>query len=140
MFIFNKFKTYFKSENTPDINYNTLYKKLGGPSKINKISKMFYDKLLNDKRINHYFSDTNIDILISKQIKFLSFAFGGPNKWNGKSMSRAHKHLKITNEEFDIVATHFHNTLLEFKKIKENDIASAMKILETTRQSIVGKK
>lgn len=124
------------NEKSFSIDYMTLYNKLGGYHKIDKISKNFYARLLNDSRINHFFCDTNINILISKQIKFLSFVFGGSKDYEGPSLSKAHKHLKIKNEDFDIVKQHFHDTLLEFNNINPDDIQSAMMILESTRKSI----
>lgn len=137
-----KIKKYFTgkdNDHLPNINYTSLYDKLGGPHRIDRISKLFYSKLVNDTRINHYFVNTNVNLLISKQILFLTYVFGGSQKWNGKSMSKAHKHMKITDEEFDIVKNHFHDTLSEFSNIQQGDIESAIHILESTRSSIVKK-
>jgi len=38
------------------------------------------------------------------QKQFLTFAFGGSTKWNGKNMRAAHKHLNLNEMHFNAVA------------------------------------
>ena len=45
------------------------------------------------------------------QKQFLTFAFGGSTKWNGKSMRAAHKHMKLDEDHFEAVAEDLAATL-----------------------------
>jgi truncated hemoglobin YjbI len=43
---------------------------------------------------------------ISKQQKFMAFAFGGPAEYKGKSMLEAHRGMNLTDEHFGAIAEH----------------------------------
>ncbi len=47
------------------------------------------------------------------QVKFLTYATGGPADYHGKSMKDAHKGRGIHNKEFDLVCTHVVSTMKE---------------------------
>lgn len=54
-------------------------------------------------------------VLLSKQVSFLAYVFGGPHKHKGRAIAEAHRHFlleKGLNEaHFDIVTDHFKETL-----------------------------
>ncbi len=55
----------------------TLFEKLGGKSAIDLAVDKFYERVLNDERIKHFFENVDMNKQKSHQKAFLTFAFGG---------------------------------------------------------------
>jgi len=55
----------------------TLYEKLGGAPAIDAAVDIFYDKVLADERIKHFFVNTDMAKQRQHQKNFLTYAFGG---------------------------------------------------------------
>ncbi|WP_240627273.1 group I truncated hemoglobin [Thermoflavimicrobium daqui] len=89
----------------------TIYEQLGGEVGIAQAVDIFYELVLEDERINYLFEKTDMAKLKRHQAAFLTFATGGPNKYTGQSMQAAHKGLHITQEQFQVVASHLASTL-----------------------------
>ncbi|ACK64291.1 globin [Rippkaea orientalis PCC 8801] len=98
---------------------NTLYERLGGEAAINLAVDKFYQKVLADERINHFFANLDMKQQIKHQKAFMTYAFGGGNNWNGRSMRQAHQKLVeekgLTDIHFDAVAEDLVATLVELK-------------------------
>jgi len=45
------------------------------------------------------------------QKQFLTFAFGGTTKWNGRNMRAAHKNMNLDDDHFEAVAEDLAATL-----------------------------
>ncbi|MDQ0268228.1 truncated hemoglobin YjbI [Cytobacillus purgationiresistens] len=60
------------------------------------------------------------------QTKFISFAHGGPNQYNGRSMAKVHEEMNIQPEQFDTIAKHLHDALAHHA-VDEQDINAAIK-------------
>lgn len=56
----------------------SLYEKLGGRDSIEKVVDRFYEKVLADPIVNHFFEHTNMDKQRKHQTKFLSYALEDP--------------------------------------------------------------
>ena len=93
---------------------STLYEKLGGKETVKLVVENFYERVLNDDRINHFFEQ--VDMLKQKmhQIDFLTYAFEGSERYRGATMREVHKKLVqekgLSEEHFnafveDLVAT-----------------------------------
>jgi len=114
----------------------TLYEKYGGEETVRKVVDYFYDELvLKDETVNHFFDQTDMDKQRRHQTKFISFALGGPNKYTGKSMSKAHEGMNIQPEHFNVIATHLHDALAHFG-VSEADIDQALTKVESLRDDI----
>jgi hemoglobin len=61
---------------------------------------------------------------------------GGPQKYTGRSMKDAHKHLNITEKEWDAMAADFKKTLDKFK-VPEKEQKELFDIVGTTKADIV---
>ena len=46
----------------------SLYAKLGGPEALEAAVDMFYDRILDDERLKHFFNGTNMMRLVIKQV------------------------------------------------------------------------
>lgn len=117
----------------------TLYEKLGGKETIIAIVDEFTERMLNDDRINHHFIGANMDSIRKHQIAiFISFAQGGPIKYDGSGLRYAHAGLHITSEEYDIAIQHMRATLKQFN-IEIAQIAKMEAFLRSIKPHIVNK-
>ena len=120
----------------------SLFKRIGGADAVKAATDLFYKKVLADERINHFFSDVDMNKQIAKQRAFLTIAFGGPNKYTGKSLAEGHKHLVaqgLNDSHFDAVIENLGATLTELG-VPEELIGEAAAIALSTREDILGRK
>jgi truncated hemoglobin YjbI len=73
-------------------NKTALYYRLGEET-LDAAVDLLYRKVLDDPSISHFFEDVDIDRLRYRQKMFLTMALGGPNKYKGRDLTRAHAHL-----------------------------------------------
>ena len=69
---------------------DSLFESIGGEGSVNAAVDLFYRKVLMDDTISHFFESVDMDAQRNKQKSFLTFAFGGPNNYSGKSLRDAH--------------------------------------------------
>ena len=91
----------------------SLFERLGGDAAVNAAVDIFYGKVLADSRINYLFSSVDMDRQRAKQKAFLTYAFGGPNNYNGRGMRAGHARLNLTEEHFNAVMENLGSTLKE---------------------------
>ena len=87
----------------------SLFEQLGGEAAVDAAVDKFYDKVLADERIKHFFVDTDMDKQRNHQKRFLTYAFGGPANYSGRGMRAAHQKLV---EEKGLNESHF-NAVVE---------------------------
>lgn len=95
----------------------TLFEKLGGERAVDLAVDKFYERVLNDQRIKHFFENVDMNKQKSHQKAFLTFAFGGATQYDGKTMREAHKYLVedmgLNGEHFNAVIENLVETLKE---------------------------
>lgn len=91
----------------------SLYDRLGGDEAIDAVVDDFYDRVLADDRISHYFEDADVDDLRDHMTVFIASVTGGPVEYDGRGMTEAHAHLDVTEEHFEVVAEHLSQTLAD---------------------------
>ncbi|MGB7414998.1 MAG: group 1 truncated hemoglobin [Thermosynechococcaceae cyanobacterium] len=95
----------------------TLFDKLGGAAAVDVAVDKFYVRVLQDERIKHFFADTDMVKQRAHQKAFLTYAFGGTDKYDGHMMREAHQELVanqgLNGEHFDAVAENLMTTLKE---------------------------
>lgn len=95
----------------------TLYEQLGGAAAVDLAVDKFYERVLQDDRIKHFFADVDMVKQRAHQKAFLTYAFGGTDKYDGRYMREAHKELVekhgLNSEHFDAVAEDLLITLQE---------------------------
>jgi len=117
----------------------SIYDRLGGEEAIGVAVDMFYEKVLADTRINHFFQNVDMQRQASMQKAFLTFAFGGPQEYTGSTLRSAHTKLveKGLNEShFDAVMEHLRATLKELK-VPDSLISEAATIAESVRNDVL---
>lgn len=126
------------SENKED-EKDSLYDRIGGKDALNAAVDIFYDKILADESISHFFKSTDMTRLKGSQRTFMAMAFGGPVNYSGKNMQDAHARLVemgLTDTHFNTVFGHLVSTLQELK-VPEELIAEAGVIVESTRKDVL---
>jgi hemoglobin len=95
--------------------------------------------MLADPSIAHYFSSTDMDRQHKMQKTFLTKLTGGPDNYVGRDLYTSHKHLKITNEDFDKSKSHLENAMYELNV--ERELVREMSLLfESGRSACVQDK
>ncbi|OIQ18870.1 MAG: group 1 truncated hemoglobin [Bacteriovorax sp. MedPE-SWde] len=119
----------------------TLFEQIGGRDAVNAAVDIFYNKVLADDRIKHFFEGIEMKNQRRKQILFLTMAFGGPNNYDGVDMRKGHAHLVekgLNDSHFDAVVENLGATLTELG-VPAELIGQVAAIAETTRNDVLGK-
>lgn len=115
----------------------TLYHRLGGRDSIEAVVEEFYDRVLADDLVNGYFEETDMQKQIAHQAQFISSVTGGPVEYSGEDMRAAHEGMGITHEEFDAIATHLDDALVEFD-VPGEDREAVLEEVASYEDDIVG--
>jgi hemoglobin len=115
-----------------------LYEKLGGEEAIAKVVDYFYELVLADDTVSHFFESTDMEKQRKHQTKFISFALGGPNQYTGGAMSKVHEGMNLQPAHFDAIVKHLRAALVHFG-VNEDDIAKALETVGSLRGDILYK-
>lgn len=119
----------------------SLFERIGGEAAVNAAVDIFYRKVLSDDRIKHFFEGVDMRRQATMQKSFLTFAFGGPNRYTGKNLRAGHARLVgqgLNDTHFDAVVENLAATLQELK-VPEDLIVEVAKIAESTRADVLGR-
>lgn len=124
-----------------------LYDRLGGVYNIATVVDDFIDRIMVDPRLNanprvdeahHRVSPPGFKYLVTEMV---CEASGGPQHYSGRSMGDAHmgdahRHLMISQEEWQVILEDFQQTLDKFEvpRLEQEEL---MALLESTREAIV---
>ncbi len=118
----------------------SLFDKLGGSAAIDAAVDRFYQRVLADRRIAHFFTGTDMATQIGHQKRFLTFAFGGAPGYQGRSLRAAHQglvdKLGLTDEHFDAVVEDLAATLTELG-VSEDLIGEVALVAESVRDDVL---
>lgn len=120
----------------------SLFERLGGKDAVNAAVDIFYDKVLADTHINHFFENVDMTKQRSHQKAFLTYAFGGMENYTGRNMRDAHKDLVenhgLDDSHFDAVAGHLQATLNDLS-VPDDLAAEVMAIAASTRDDVLNR-
>ncbi len=121
---------------------DSLYERIGGTDVVETAVDNFYDKVLADDRIKHFFENTDMEYLRAHQKLFLIYIFGGAASYIGKSIRDAHKNLVdnmgLSDEHFDAVVQNLGVTLTELD-IPDDLITEATEMVKSVRDDILNR-
>jgi truncated hemoglobin YjbI len=120
----------------PDTEPESLYARVGGDPAIQAVMEGFFARIMSDRELAPIFERVNIERHSRKTAAFVSAAAGGPQEWTGRDMATAHRHLQITNEQFDRVAAHLNDTL-EAMTVPTGLISELLILVGSLRSQIV---
>ena len=120
----------------------SLYERLGGVYNIAPVVDEFLEILYADDILN-----ANPDIRQARDrvsIAYLKYhvtslvcqSSGGPEKYTGRSMKESHRHLSITEKEWQAMRADFKKVLNKFK-VPEQEQNELFAIVESTKGDIV---
>jgi hemoglobin len=115
-----------------------LYDLIGGRSTIEAATKLFYDKILQDDSLRHFFEGVDVAHLRSRQAMLISMLLGG-RVYTGKDIRDAHARSRdqgLNGAHFDLFLQHFRAALEEVGVMPEN-AEKVMKRLESKRGSVL---
>ena len=80
----------------------TLFEEVGGLAALQKVHKVFYDKIYAHVWLKHFFVGHSQQAIEDRQTYFMAQKMGGNVPYRGKEPKMAHRHMYITEELFDI--------------------------------------
>ena len=93
--------------------YKTIYEQIGGVSTVRGLVEDFYDRIMREDTLRHYFVGIDMSRLVRHQTDFVCMVMGGPANYSGRQLRESHRHLAITDKDFDLVASCLENCLLD---------------------------
>lgn len=82
---------------------DSLYLAFGKKAGIAGLSRDFVDRLKTDPRVGHFFKDTKPEGLTEQLTAQICVVSGGPCKYEGATMPKAHLDMHITRADFNAV-------------------------------------
>jgi hemoglobin len=116
-----------------------LYDRLGGKPAITAVVDDFTARVAADRRINHFFANSDIPSFKAKLVDQICEASGGPCKYTGKDMKTAHAGMGVSNADFDALVEDLVATLDKFK-VPHKEKGELLAVLGPMRKDIVTKQ
>ncbi len=119
----------------------TLYENIGGKDVVEKAAKFLYVNILRDDRIKGFFENIDIEKQERKMTAFLTYIFGGPSLYTGKTMRNAHKQAVengLSDEHVDAMMECVNATLRELD-VEEDLIEEVIKEIEKHRNDVLNR-
>ena len=122
----------------------SLYDRLGGKDAIVAVVDEFVARVAADKRINGYFTavasePTRLAVFKGKLVDQICEASGGPCKYEGLDMKRAHEGLGITGGDFNALVEDLVGAL-DKHKVGKKEKDQLLGVLGPMKSDIVEKK
>jgi hemoglobin len=120
----------------------SLYDRLGGVYNIATVVDDLIDRVMVDARLNanprvdeahHRVSPAGFKYFVTEMV---CWASGGPQQYSGRSMGDSHRHLMITEEEWQAFMDDFQQTLSRFE-VPQQEQEELKAIVESTKEAIV---
>lgn len=115
---------------------DTLFDKYGGFATVGNIVHNFYEKVLDEDSLRHYFKGIDMERLIRHQTDFMCMILGGPVNYSGRDLRKAHSRLNIIEKDFYTVAELLEEALEE-AGVEDEDIQTIMAIVAGTKGDLV---
>jgi len=115
-----------------------LYDLVGGRHTIAAATERFYQKVLKDDSLRHFFEGTDVVHLRSRQVMFVSMLLGG-GVYTGKDIRGAHALARsqgLNDTHFDTFLKHFRTSLEEVGVNPEN-AEQVMKLVDSRRRMVL---
>ena len=81
---------------------NTLLQEIGGRPVLEKVHKLFYDKLYEHSWLKIFFLHIDQKVIENQQTDFMVSNMGGGKIYSGGMPRNVHRHMYITEELFDL--------------------------------------
>jgi hemoglobin len=121
-----------------DTMIENLFDLIGGRQTIKAATERFYEKVLDDDGLRHFFTQTDMAHLRSRQVMFISMLLGG-GVYTGKDIHDAHalpRNEGLNDGHFDLFLKYF-RAALEEVGVKPENAEEILKPLERKRRAVV---
>ena len=115
---------------------STLFTRIGGMGAVNAAVDLFYQKVMQDQRVNHFFRHIDMEKQSGKLKAFMAYAFGAPLPYSGKALRAAHQHMHLTEDHFNAVAEQLIATLKELQ-VPQGLIDEVVTVVLTTKNDVL---
>eukprot|EP01061_Rhynchopus_euleeides_P003657 TRINITY_DN1294_c0_g1_i3.p1 TRINITY_DN1294_c0_g1~~TRINITY_DN1294_c0_g1_i3.p1 ORF type:complete len:932 (+),score=377.44 TRINITY_DN1294_c0_g1_i3:73-2868(+) len=119
-----------------------LYDRIGGAKAVDTAVDKFYQKVLQDVRVAHFFYGVDMRGQRQKQKSFLTYVFGGPNNYSARNMRDGHRHMVrdkgLNDSHFDVIVQLLSNTMKDMG-VSDSDIEQMRTIAESVRNDVLCK-
>jgi hemoglobin len=131
-----------QAQEQPPLEQPSLYDRLGGVHNIATVVDDLIDRIMVDPRLNanprvdeahHRVSAAGFKYLATELV---CSAAGGPQTYTGRSMGDSHRHLMITDAEWQSFMDDFQQTLDKFA-VPQPEQHELVAIVDSTREAIV---
>jgi hemoglobin len=115
-----------------------LFDLIGGRSTIEAATELFYDKVLQDDNLHHFFEGVDMAHLRSRQAMFISMLLAG-RVYTGKNIHDAHARSRdygLNDAHFYLFLRHF-RAALEEVGVKSENAEKIRKRLESQRGTVL---
>ena len=116
-----------------------LYDLIGGRRTIGAATESFYERVLADDSLRHFFKRTDMAHLRSRQSMFLTMLLGGRVVYTGKEIHGVHAWARnhgLNDAHFDTFLKHF-RAALEEVGVKAQKLEKVIKLLESKRDAVL---
>jgi len=117
--------------------FEDLLELIGGRSTIEPATKIFYDKVMHDDALRHFFEGVDMAHLRSLQTMFISMLLGG-RVYTGKNIHDAHASSRdygLSDSHFELFLKHF-RAALEEAGVKPENAEMIRKRLESQQGTV----
>jgi len=105
---------------------------------IKAATERFYEKVLEDDNLRHFFTQTDMAHVRSRQVMFITMLLGG-GVYTGKDIHDAHALSRdhgLNDAHFDLFLKHF-RVALEEVGVKPENAEKIAKLLERKRKAVL---
>src|ERR671916_227461 len=129
-------------QDEPSLEKPSLYDRLGGVYNIATVVDDLIDRVMVNPRLNanprvdeahHRVSAAGFKFLVTEMV---CWAAGGPQQYSGRSMGDSHRHLMITDDEWQAFMDDLQQTLAQFDG-PQPEQEELVAIVESTKDAIV---
>ena len=121
---------------------STLFERIGGEAAVDAAVDLFYNKVLADVRIQHFFEGVDMERQARHQKRFLTYAMGGLPDYPGQTLRQAHRRLvedmDLGDQHFDAVMENLSAALHELE-IPEELVTEVAALVESTRDDVLNR-
>jgi len=116
----------------------TLFARLGGMEQITAVVSETIDRTSGDPKAARIFEGIKLAPVKESVAQHLCEISGGPCKYEGAPMAKAHTGLAITSEQFELMDNYL-NQALSSRGISQADRAELGKLLSALKGDVVGR-
>ncbi len=114
----------------------TLFERLGGEAMMAAVVEEFYARMTADTEVSQWFRGIDLERLKEHQRAFLAVGFGGPERYTGRGMRKAHAGLGITDEAYTRAIEHLAGAMTDLG-VEPALVEEASRHIERLRAAIV---